>query len=76
MSEKEVIRLLKPVMKALEEVHKHGLIHRDISPDNLIMNDDGCLTLIDFGAARQVTQQNQHDLTVILKGDMLRWSNV
>ena len=55
MPEEEVMHLLRPVMHALREIHRYGLIHRDISPDNLIMNDDGRLTLIDFGAARQIT---------------------
>ena len=67
MTEKEVMHLLRPVMQALEEVHRHGLIHRDISPENLIMNDDGRLTLIDFGAARQVSKDKKKELTVIMK---------
>lgn len=67
MTEKEVMHLLRPVMQALEEVHRHGLIHRDISPENLIMNDDGRLTLIDFGAARQVFKDKKKELTVIMK---------
>ena len=67
MTEKEVMHLLRPVMQALEEIHRHGLIHRDISPENLIMNDDGRLTLIDFGAARQVSKEKKNNLTVIMK---------
>lgn len=59
----EAAELLSPVCRALEQVHKKGLIHRDICPDNLIMRDKGTLTLIDFGAARAYYQQEEEALT-------------
>ena len=52
MNEREVIKILKPVILALREVHKEGIVHRDISPDNMVVDDKGKLTLIDFGAAK------------------------
>lgn len=58
-----VVELLAPVFSAMEQVHKKGLIHRDICPDNLIMRDNGTLTLIDFGAARAFFQQEEEALT-------------
>lgn len=57
------VELLAPVFSAMEQVHKKGLIHRDICPDNLIMRDNGTLTLIDFGAARAFYQQEEEALT-------------
>lgn len=32
-------------------VHSQGIIHRDIKPDNLILNDDDCLKIVDFGVS-------------------------
>ena len=51
MESTELLPLLEPVFDALDELHGIGLIHRDISPDNLMI-EDGRARLIDFGCAR------------------------
>lgn len=64
----ETYALMKPVMESLAEVHKAGLIHRDISPDNMIVGPDHRITLLDFGAARISTVQNDNrSMTVMVK---------
>lgn len=45
--------LFAPVLEGLGILHSKGVIHRDISPDNLMFDQEGNLKLIDFGAARQ-----------------------
>ena len=51
----QAVRAFAPVMEAMEHVHAGGVIHRDISPDNLMVMPDGTLRLLDFGAARKST---------------------
>ncbi len=58
---------LIPVLKSLEKIHNQGLIHRDISPDNLMLMDDGFLKLYDFGAAREYSDVTQTNFSVIIK---------
>ena len=47
----EAVKLLQPVMQTLIRLHSRGIIHGDISPDNLLFDDEGTLKIIDFGAA-------------------------
>ncbi len=55
MSEPQVLGILQDVLKTLEFVHGHGVIHRDIKPHNIIRRQqDNKLVLIDFGAVKQI----------------------
>lgn len=62
---KDLAEMLDPVLQALHGIHKQGLIHRDISPDNIMLLKDGRLKLLDFGAARYVGEGRT--LSVVLK---------
>ena len=66
-SQDEALELMKPILLAVEAMHGKGVLHRDISPENLILKPDGTLTLIDFGAAREFSLDEEENLTVILK---------
>ena len=63
----EAIGYALPVLYALENVHKAGIIHRDIAPDNIFITNDGKVKLLDFGAARYATTLHSKSLSVILK---------
>lgn len=63
----EASRILVPVMRAVGKVHKEGIIHRDIAPDNIIVDEEGNAKLIDFGAARYSTGEKSKSLDVVLK---------
>ncbi|MBN3961271.1 serine/threonine-protein kinase [Nostoc sp. NMS8] len=59
-SEDEVIQWLKNLLPVLEYVHQHNIIHRDISPDNIMLPDGNNLpVLIDFGVGKQTTDINE-----------------
>lgn len=59
-SENEVIFWLKNLLPVLEYVHQHQVIHRDISPDNIMLPENGDLpVLIDFGVGKQIAQLNE-----------------
>lgn len=49
----EVRRITTVLLDALAYVHRNGILHRDISPDNILLSSDGNPVLIDFGAARE-----------------------
>jgi len=63
----EVLDMFRPLCLSLTRVHACGLLHRDISPDNIIFRPDGTLALIDFGAARQMSVAGQNSVTVCVK---------
>ncbi len=61
-----LIKLMEPVMKSLSVMHRTGFIHRDISPDNIMLTNNGKLKLMDFGSARYFLNQDS-ELSVMLK---------
>lgn len=64
---KLMVNLMDPVLDSLERIHEKQVIHRDISPDNIMLMRSGKLKLMDFGAARQVDFSNQKSMSVVLK---------
>lgn len=52
-SEQEVLSILSQMLDALNTIHQHGLLHMDIKPANIMIDQSGKCTLIDFGASKQ-----------------------
>ena len=67
LTPEETNSLLLPLMEALEKVHAKGIVHRDIAPDNIIVQPNGKAKLIDFGAARYSTGEKSQSLDVVIK---------
>ena len=60
-------QMLAPVLSALDKVHRTNLIHRDISPSNVMILNSGRVKLLDFGAARTSNASDEKSLSVMLK---------
>lgn len=76
LSVKQAVNIMAPIMDALKELHAVNLLHRDISPDNILINKKGQVILADFGAARQSVGDQKHGLSVVVKPAMLRKSSI
>ena len=51
----QTMPIIVPVMNALEKIHANNMIHRDISPSNIMILNDGRVRLLDFGAAKEIS---------------------
>jgi len=58
--------LLNRILEAISYIHRHDILHRDISPDNIIVDDDNIPVLIDFGAAREDASRVSRVLSKVL----------
>jgi hypothetical protein len=67
VQQSELDQLLPPLLDALELVHKAGMLHRDIAPDNILVRSDGTPVLIDFGAAREDVRHPGVPVTAVIK---------
>ncbi|WP_322447349.1 serine/threonine protein kinase [Robertmurraya mangrovi] len=67
MSVTEAMNILLPALDALQAVHEVGMLHRDISPDNIIILPNKQVKLIDFGAARYAMKQQNQEFSIVFK---------
>ena len=67
LGEAETVEITLQLCNALNEIHNARVLHRDITPDNIFICDDGCVKLIDFGASKQVLSDLQAGFSAVLK---------
>lgn len=63
----ETLRILVPAMDALRDVHAAGMLHRDISPDNIYITQKSQVKLLDFGNARSLLGERSRSFSAVLK---------
>ena len=63
----EILRMMRPLILSLGKIHREGLIHRDISPDNIMLMKNGSIKILDFGGAREFASQDGRSMSVLVK---------
>ena len=67
LSIREAVRILREVASALSYAHRHGVVHRDIKPDNVMLTDEFAL-VTDFGVAKALTESSKAPGVATLTG--------
>ena len=67
LSAQKTLQMMKPVIHSLAKVHDMNLIHRDISPDNIMLCKDGAVKILDFGGARDYIFSTGKSMSIMLK---------
>lgn len=62
----QVVELTRTLLDAISAVHDADMLHRDISPDNILLDRDGNPILIDFGAAREEAKKKSRAVSALL----------
>ena len=61
-----VVAVMRPVLGALAEAHRNGLVHRDVKPENVLISDEGAVKIADFGLVRALAEAGITSASVIL----------
>ena len=62
----KIVPHIKKIASALQYAHDHGVIHRDVKPDNILVDINGNVLLGDFGLAKQLTSISTGNATLVL----------
>ena len=65
---KQAKDIFLPAIQAMEQVHQADLVHRDISPDNLMLTPDGRVMILDLGAAKDLAINKGASSAMVVKG--------
>lgn len=65
LSEQEVVKYFMQILEGIKEVHKKGVVHRDLTPSNILISTDLVAKIIDFGIARNPKENKYQDTCVL-----------
>ena len=64
-SEREAISIIAPVCDGLKILHQHNIVHRDINPNNVMIDNTGCVKIIDYDISRTVKAHQNRDTEIM-----------
>ena len=71
MTRERALTLVRQIAQALSAVHSHGIVHRDVKPENVMLRNDGSIALADFGIAKSMLQAESLGMTQTRHGDVV-----
>ncbi|MES2956013.1 MAG: protein kinase [Pseudomonadota bacterium] len=71
MTRARALTVTGQIAQALSAIHSHGIVHRDVKPENVMLRSDGSIALADFGIAKSMLQAENLHLTQTRHGDVV-----